>query len=139
MYSKETLESIINKIADPIFVKDRQHRWALLNDACCKYIGHSREELIGKSDYEFFPKAEADVFWEKDEAVFKTGVENLNEESFTDGAGAVRTIVTKKSLFVDDQKKAYIVGIFRDITSLKQAHATMVQQASELAKSEAER
>ena len=43
MYSKETLESIINKIADPIFVKDREHRWVLLNDACCKIIGHTRE------------------------------------------------------------------------------------------------
>lgn len=139
MYSKETLESIINAVADPIFVKDRKHNWVLLNDACCKFIGHAREELIGKSDYEFFPKKEADVFWEKDEAVFRTGRENLNEESFTDANKIVHTIVTKKNLFVDNKKNPFIVGVIRDITDLKLANETMVRQTAELARSEAER
>ncbi len=139
MNSQNTLESIMNAVADPIFVKDRQHRWVLLNDACCKFIGHSREELIGKSDYEFFPKKEADIFWEKDEAVFKTGRENINEESFTDGNGIVHTILTKKTLFINDKKEPFIVGVIRDVTELKQANEALIRQATDLARSETER
>src|SRR3954453_15160539 len=64
------LENLVNAIANPIFVKDRENRWVLLNDACCELIGVERSKLIGKSDYEFFPKDQADVFWKKDEQVF---------------------------------------------------------------------
>ncbi|PHM11306.1 PAS domain-containing protein [Nostoc sp. 'Peltigera malacea cyanobiont' DB3992] len=55
-FSPAFLHQIINGISDPIFVKDRQHRWVLLNDRYCDFVGHSREELIGKSDYNFFPQ-----------------------------------------------------------------------------------
>jgi PAS domain-containing protein len=76
-HSRDYLDRIINTVADPIFVKDRQHRWALVNDAMCRLIGIDRERLLFQSDYEFFPKAEADIFWEKDEQVFLTGKKML--------------------------------------------------------------
>ncbi len=139
MDSRTTLENIVNAVADPIFVKDREHRWVLLNDACCKFIGHSRENLIGRSDYDFFPREEADTFWQKDEVVFKTGRENLNEESFTGADGVPHTIITKKTLFVDGDGRQFIVGVIRDVTDLKQAHGALLRQTSELARSEAER
>jgi PAS domain S-box-containing protein len=99
--SKEYLNKIINTIGDPIFVKDWQHRLILVNDAECSLIGHSREEILGKTDYDFFPKEQVDVFWEKDEEVFRTGKENVNEEQITDAEGITRTIITKKTLYID--------------------------------------
>ena len=133
--NQDTLHQIINSIADPIFVKDRDHHWVLLNDACCQFIGHPREKLLGKSDYDFFPKKEADVFRKKDEEVFKTGRENLNEENFTDAKGVVHTILTKKRLYKDSSGSPFIVGIIRDITDRKKAEQSVV----ELTRSEAER
>lgn len=107
---------ILNCIPDSIFVKDRQHSWVFLNDTACKLLGHAREELIGKSDYDFFAKAEADVFWEKDELVFTTGVANENEEYFTDATGVRHVFSTKKSLFIDEQGNQFIIGISHDVT-----------------------
>ena len=118
--SRNYLDKIINSIADPVFVKDNQHRWILLNDAYCKLMGYSREELLGKSDYDFFPSHEADVFWEKDEEVFKNGVGNVNEEEFTDSEDNVHTLVTKKTLYSDISGKKYIVASIKDITERKQ-------------------
>jgi PAS domain S-box-containing protein len=115
------LESIINTIADPIFVKDRRHRWVMLNDACCRFMGFAREQLIGKSDYDFFPAAEADVFWNKDELVFKTGLENTNNEDFTDSSGVTHSITTKKSLYVSPTGEKFIVGCIRDVSDLKRS------------------
>ena len=115
------LEKVINTIADPIFVKDRKHNWILLNDAFCKFMGHKREELLGKSDYEFFPKSQADVFWEKDEFVFKNKKENINEEKLTDSKGVIHTIITKKNIYINPSGEEFLVGIIRDISGEREA------------------
>ncbi len=117
--SKKFLNCTINAVADPIFLKNEQRHWILLNDACCKLIGKQREELLGKSDYEFFPKEEADFFWEKDEQVFRTGEENETEEFFTDASGIKHVLSTKKTVFKNTDGSKVLVGIIRDITEDK--------------------
>jgi PAS domain S-box-containing protein len=119
--SKDFLEKIINSISDPMFVKDRQHRLVLVNDAECALAGCSREEMLGRTDYDFFPREQVDVFWEKDDLVLETGEENINEEEITDARGEKRIIVTKKNLYTDPRGEKYLVGIIRDITDRKMA------------------
>ena len=131
--SRDFLDKIINSIGDPIFVKDRKHRWVLLNEAYCHFMGYSREELLGKSDFDFFPPVEAEVFWSKDEDVFSTGGENINEEQFTTAAGQTLIIVTKKNLYTDDKGEQFIVGIIRDMTE----HKSLEDQLRQAVKLEA--
>ena len=119
--SQEFLANTINALDDTFFVKDEEHRWAALNDAACEAIGRPREELIGKSDHDCFPKEQADKFWEKDNLVLKTGETNVSEEEVT-WRGKVHTISTKKSLFTDFiTGKRFIVGTARDVTEQKRA------------------
>lgn len=118
---------LIDHIPDPIFVKDENHRWLLLNDAYCRASGYSREELIGRSDYDFYPKEQADIFWEKDEQVFKTRSTNVNEETYTDAAGVEHTILTVKSFFQDNRGEKYLIGLAHDITDRKKAEQEIVQ------------
>ena len=128
--SRNFLDKIIDSIADPVFVKDKKHRWILLNDAFCKLMGYSREELLGKSDYNFLPAHEASILWDKDEEVFKTGIENVNEGEFTDSEGNVHTLVTKKTLYVDNSGESYLVAVIRDITELKKAENVIKESES---------
>jgi PAS domain S-box-containing protein len=121
------LETLLNRIGDPLFVKDRQHRWQFLNDAYCRFMGYSREQLLGKSDFDFFPAEEAAVFWAKDELVFETGVENLNEEYFTDAQGVKHTILTKKTVFRTARGEAFIIGTIRDVTARKQTEEALIR------------
>jgi PAS domain S-box-containing protein len=118
--AKEYLDKIINSVADPIFVKDERHRWVLLNDAYCEFMGYSKHELIGRSDPDFFPPQEAKVFWKKDNEVFRTGGENVNEEYFTDATGFRHTILTRKAVYTDKSGRKFIVGVIRDVTELKE-------------------
>ncbi len=125
--SREFLANTINALDDTFFVKDEEHRWAALNDAACEVIGRPREELIGKSDYDLFPKEQADKFWKKDNLVFETGETNVSEEEVT-WHGKLHTISTKKSLFTDFiTGKRFIVGTARDITERKQAEEALRQ------------
>jgi PAS domain S-box-containing protein len=121
----DSFENAFNLIGDPIFVKDRRHRLVMLNDASYRVIGKPRDEVLGRTDHDFFPKEEADVFWARDEQVFRTGMEDINEESLTPPGGANRTLLTRKQLYVDPQGNPFIVGIIKDITSLKKAEAVL--------------
>jgi PAS domain S-box-containing protein len=116
----EYLNNIINTIDSPVFVKDEAHKFTIMNEAMCRFMGHKREDLIGKSDYDFFPKDEADVFWAKDNIVFQNGELNVNEEYFTDAKGTKHTIITRKTLFSDAQANRFLVGIINDVSELRE-------------------
>ncbi|HTL70386.1 MAG TPA: PAS domain S-box protein [Candidatus Eisenbacteria bacterium] len=125
------MEDILNVLTEPIFIIDRQHRCIFINDACCVFLGYSREELLNKTAYEFFPKNEADIFHQKDELVFTTGRENVNEEEVTDSKGVVHTIVTTKTLCRRDGKEC-IVGVIRDVTEQKKTERLLKKVDAEL-------
>ncbi|MDD5131731.1 MAG: PAS domain S-box protein [bacterium] len=130
--SKEYLSKVMNAVADPIFVKDRYHKWVLLNDTYCKFMGYKREDLIGKSDFDFFPKEQAEVFWARDEIVFNDLKEDTNEEQFTAADGKVHNILTKKTLYVDDQGEKFIVGIIQDVTQQKITEGNLLESYRKL-------
>jgi PAS domain-containing protein len=51
------LDNIIENIPNTIFLKDiKQLRFILINKAAEKLFGHSRENFLGKNDYDFFQK-----------------------------------------------------------------------------------
>ena len=115
------LESILEGLPNPVFVKDALHRWVLLNAAFCKFMGRDRAELLGKSDFAFFPASEAQVFWKKDDEVFAAGGINENEEQFTDSSGRRHVIITRKTLHTDEHGQRFLVGVITDITALREA------------------
>src|SRR6476661_2418390 len=125
--SKEFLQSLIDTIPDPIFVKDRNHRCVVLNQAYCRFIGYPLENLIGHTDYDLFPQGEAAIFWQHDELVFQTHQPRENEEYFTDAHGITHLIATKRSLHKDAAGNLFLVGAIRDITE-RQLRANALEQ-----------
>ncbi|MCP3141065.1 hybrid sensor histidine kinase/response regulator [Pyxidicoccus xibeiensis] len=113
------LRSALDALPDPLFVKDRQHRWVAVNSAFCRFMGHTADELLGRSDYDFVPAHEADVFWRKDEQVFRSGVTDENEETHTGSTGQSRHLVTKKASFSSADGESFLVAVIRDVTDRK--------------------
>ena len=109
--SRDCLDQIINKIGDPLFVKDLNHRFVLVNNAQCNLAGRSREDILGMTDYDFFPKEQADIFWKLDDLVFENDKENAYEGEITDAQGDVRTMITKLTPFRDRAGNKHIVGV----------------------------
>jgi PAS domain S-box-containing protein len=125
--SKAFLDSVINAIADPIFVKDETRRFVLVNDALCAIVGRPREGLLGKDGDDMFPREQVEVFRKMDAGVLETGQENVNEESLSNlSSGEVRTIVTRKTRYTDPAGKRFLVGVIRDITERKRAEDALL-------------
>ncbi|MGE5657580.1 MAG: CHASE2 domain-containing protein [Actinomycetota bacterium] len=134
--SKEFLQTVINTIPDPIFVKDRAHRHIVLNRAYSRFIGYPLEMLMGKTDYDLFPHSEADAFRQQDELVFTRNEERENEEAFTDANGVTHLIATKRSLHQDAAGNLFLVGAIRDITERKRLEEELKRSNARLKQSE---
>ncbi|MFN6514128.1 MAG: ATP-binding protein [Nostoc sp. CreGUA01] len=126
--SQAFLWSILNSITDPIFVKDRQHTLVFVNDALCQFMGYKRAELMGKSDYDLFSKTAADIFWERDELAFTTGLTDEHEELITDCHGQNQIVSTKKSLFYDEVGNLFLVSSIRLIASKNKIETALLRQ-----------
>ena len=123
--SENYLDSIINNMGDPVFVKDSEKRFYLVNDAFCKLLDLGREEILGKTLAEDFPQDEMEHFFRIDNLVLSEGIENVSEEMLTFRGGQTKTISTKKSRFIDTQGEKFLIGIIRDITERKQAEKAL--------------
>jgi diguanylate cyclase (GGDEF)-like protein/PAS domain S-box-containing protein len=117
--STEFLQSLINAIPDPVYVKDQFHQKIVLNQAYCDLVGYPIDVLISRSDQELFPAHETDSFLLKDEMAFHGLHNNEDEGEITDAHGRKRYIATKRSLHQDAAGNLFLVGVIRDITAHK--------------------
>ncbi len=114
------LQRVLDTIPDPIFVKDREHRWIAFNDGFTRLVGHSRAALLGHSDPDFWPPEQVEVFWRMDDVVFDSGLPLENEEQLTGGDGVERTIWTRKYPLLDEAGEVIgLCGVITDVTELR--------------------
>ena len=141
---RNLLRTLIDNIPDHVYLKDRESRYLLCNQAMAQRFGvPSPEEVIGRTDHDFFPKEVADGFLSDEREVLRSGQPLLeHEETRVDESGNQRwTLTAKVPLRNEAGQVIGLVGIGRDITASKHAQAEMknAQQAAEaasLAKSE---
>jgi PAS domain S-box-containing protein len=128
--SQNFLDNILDNIGDPIFVKDKENKFVLVNSAFCSIFKLKKEDIIGKTLAEEVSPEEQELFLRIDKQVFLDGVENINEETITHRGGETRIISTKKNRYIDKYDNSYLIGIIRDITVNKKAEKTLkkVQQ-----------
>ncbi len=80
------LYTMLNSLPFDVWFKDVDGKYLYVNDSFIEYTGKTREETIGKSDYDLYPKEEADIYVESDRAALSGS-----------GAGHVRSAACRRS------------------------------------------
>jgi PAS domain S-box-containing protein len=127
--SEEFLRNIVENIPAMVFVKDAgELRFVSLNKGAEELLGISREEMIGKNDYDFFPADQADHFISRDRAVLgMQGDIDVQEEEIQTRDG-LKTLRTKKIAILDRKNNpSYLLGISEDITVRKQSEQALIE------------
>jgi PAS domain S-box-containing protein len=133
--NEEFLDSIIENIPNMLFVKEAETlRFVRFNKAGEELLGHSRQDLIGRNDYDFFPKDQADSFTERDREVLeKKQLVDIPEESIQTRHLGERILHTKKIPIVNRGGQAqYLLGVSEDITDRKQVEAKLARTMESL-------
>ncbi len=128
--AEKFLNSVIENIPNMIFIKDAEHlRFTRINKAGEDLLGHSRDVLVGKNDFDFFPHEQAEYFTGKDRHVLQSrAILDIPEEDIASRDGGKRILHTKKMPILDEQgNPAFLLGISEDITAQKQTRLDLLQ------------
>ncbi|MCB9797582.1 MAG: PAS domain-containing protein [Alphaproteobacteria bacterium] len=112
-------EQVFEHIPTMAFVKRAEDlRFIRFNRVGADLIGVPQDELLGKTDYDFFPKEEADFFTSKDREVLDCGVlVDVPQEPIQSAEQGRRWLHTKKiPIFSETGDPLFLVGISEDIT-----------------------
>ena len=118
------LRTLIDNIPDShIFVKDAQSRFLVTNAAHLQTVGvKSLSDIIGKTDFDFFPQELAEQYYADEQAVIQSGQPLLNRiELVVDQEGQQKWYLTTKVPLYDNSGAVVgLVGMSRDITLRKE-------------------
>jgi PAS domain S-box-containing protein len=130
--SQRQLASVIDNAPSAVFIKDTSGRYLLVNAPFERMAGVPVGSMTGKTDADLFPPEVAAQFRGEDERVARSLEPMTFEESF-DFRGRHHTFVTNKFPLRDEAGGVYAVcGIATDVTTLKQAEASVRESEQRL-------
>jgi PAS domain S-box-containing protein len=131
--SQMQLQLILDYSPAVIYVKDLEGRFILVNRRFEQLVKRDRDQIIGQTDYDLFPRVLSDIFRENDRLVISTQTAIELEEVAPGEMGTLRTYLSVKFPLVQMDGTLYATcGFSMDITDRKQAEAALQQAKTDL-------
>jgi len=115
---RDFLQNLLDNIPDAIYFKDRHNRIIKVNKFYIQGTGLKEEEIIGKTDFDFFPYEQAKRMFDDDNYVLNTGkpIVGKIERTLLRNGTWNQVITTKIPLYDRKGKIIGTMGITRDMT-----------------------
>jgi len=134
-YERYLLNTLLENVPDKIYFKDDHSRFIRVSKSVASQFGTSPDEIVGKSDFDFFNKEHAQQAFEDEQAMLKAGqavIGKLERETWPDRPDT--WVLTSKLILRDPEGKVIgSFGVSKDVTELQQAQEAIQQRAEQLA------
>src|SRR4030042_5403108 len=133
IYEQSLLHALMGNISDHIYFKDKKKRFIRVNKAKAEYSEITAEEMIGKTDFDFFPPEIAKQSSADDDLAIETGKPIIDKvEKIIHSDKTEHWVSTTKVPWHDEEGKITgVIGITRDITQRKQAEEAVKKSQQE--------
>lgn len=120
---KFLFENILKTTPYTFVVKDKNSVYIEVNKSFCDFLGKKEEEIIGKTDYDFFPAKEAEEYIKGDKAVMAGGIHEKEEWEVL-GSEGIKWLKVDKTVIYDSTDENEPIGILCSVTdiSLQKTH-----------------
>ncbi len=138
--SESLYHSLVETMPQGVFRRDLQGRFTFANRTYCKYHNVKSEELIGRSDFDLYPKEAAEKYWHDDLKIMSSGdtVEIIEETQPLGASEKMYHHVIKTPLRDESGAVIGVQGMFWDITEKKRIDEQIRRTTAELARSREE-
>lgn len=126
--------AILNNMPFMAWLKDQKSRLLAVNNVYAKVCNTTIENIIGKTDFDFFPKEHAEDYIKEDMTVMETK-QTISSVDLIIGPDGERWHETFKSPVFDDRGNVVgTAGISRDITEKKVADLELLNRQEQIVK-----
>ena len=138
--SESLYHSLVEAMPQGVFRRDLKGRFTFANQTYCKYHRVKPEDIIGKTDFDLYPKEAAEKYWRDDLSIMEKGeTMEILEESRPVGSEEIRYHHVIKTPLRDEAGRVIgLQGMFWDVTEKKRADEQLRRANAELARSREE-
>jgi sigma-B regulation protein RsbU (phosphoserine phosphatase) len=138
--SESLYHSLVETMPQGVFRRDAQGRFTFANRTYCKYHHVKSEDIIGKTDFDLYPKEAAEKYWHDDLKIMEKGetVEILEETQPVGTEEKQYHHVIKTPLRDATSRVIGLQGMFWDVTEKKRADEQIRRTTAELSRSREE-
>ncbi|NLF11397.1 MAG: GAF domain-containing protein [Anaerolineaceae bacterium] len=124
---------VIDMNPNLIFVKDREGRFVLANEALARIYGTTTEDVVGRTDADFAPEEQAKQFHLDDLEIIDSLQETLiPDRPLTDSEGNIHWMqATKRPIIDPDGVARRVLGVSVDVTERKRMEESIRQSLAQ--------
>ena len=128
-WEHELLKTLMDNIPDSVYFKDDQNRFILVNKAKAAHSNVTPEEMMGKTDFDFLPREQAQRIVDDENAIMRSGQVIINKlEHLGSVDGLERWVsVTKIPRYNAEGDIIGTMGVSRDVTDWKHAEEELAR------------